>query len=61
MVTPQLQETEVDDDIGLSRCADLVNVSAFEQLYRRHHGRVQDDRAAGGGITVGPRLPPAGS
>ncbi|WP_447937493.1 RNA polymerase sigma factor [Thermomonas fusca] len=37
---PLPQATESDDDDGLARRAARADVSAFEQLYRRHHRRV---------------------
>lgn len=37
---PLPQATESDDDAGLARRAARADVSAFEQLYRRHHRRV---------------------
>ncbi len=40
MPLPQPVETDDDDDDGLARRAACADVSAFEQLYRRHHRRV---------------------
>lgn len=37
---PMPQVSEVDDDVHLARRAASADVSAFEQLYRRHHRRV---------------------
>lgn len=39
-IMPLPQTPETDDDAGLVRRAACADVSAFEQLYRRHHRRV---------------------
>lgn len=39
MSIPQASDA-ADDDARLARCAAMADVSAFEQLYRRHHRRV---------------------
>ena len=42
MPIPEMPEalTASDEDVGLARRAAAADVSAFEQLYRRHHRRV---------------------
>ena len=39
MPMPQVSDA-ADDDARLARCAAMADVSAFEQLYRRHYRRV---------------------
>ena len=39
MPMPQVSDA-ADDDAKLARCAAMADVSAFEQLYRRHYRRV---------------------